>query len=384
MYQLITTTSDLEAVCLRLHEEPYVTVDTEFIREKTYYPKLCLVQIAGVQDNIIIDPLADDIDLTPLLDLMADEKVLKIFHAAQQDVEIFYKLSGKIPSPIFDTQIAAMVCGFGESVGYEALVNRLLNETLDKASRYTDWEQRPLTNRQLNYAIADVTHLRQIYEHLHSHIVKRERQGWIAEELAKLNETSQYHVDPEEIWRRLKYKNRSPAYLNILRAAAAWRERTSQLKNIPRGRMLKDEVIVQIASMNPHNMDELAEVRGAMKHLNIDNAQSLIDALEKARATPKEDYPRDEKKRRQLEPEQEGLVDVLKMLLKMQCDQHEVASKLVANKEDIAALVLGRTDVPCMHGWRYTVFGEKAERFLSGALLLKAHKGTIQFEECSV
>ena len=381
MYQLITNTADLEAVCRRLHDEPYVTVDTEFIREKTYYPKLCLVQLAGNDDNIIIDPLADGLDLTPLFELLSNEKVLKIFHAAQQDVEIFYKLMGKIPAPIFDTQIAAMVCGFGESVGYESLVNRLLNETLDKASRYTDWEQRPLTTRQLNYAIADVTHLRQIYEHLHGRITARNRESWIEEEIAKLNEVSQYHTNPDEAWRRLKYKNRSPAYLNILRAAAAWRERTSQVKNIPRGRLLKDEVVVQIASMNPHNMDELAEVRGAMRHLNVDNAQSLMDALEKARATPKEEYPRDEKKRKQLEPEQEGLVDVLKMLLKMQCEQHGVAPKLVANKEDLAALVLGRSDVPCLQGWRYDVFGKRASQFLQGSLLLKAVRGTIQFEE---
>lgn len=381
MYQLITTTDELQTVCTRLNNEPYITVDTEFLREKTYYPKLCLVQISGTSDDIIIDPLAEGIDLSPLYSLLANENVLKVFHAAQQDAEIFHRLMRHVPTPLFDTQVAAMVCGFGESVGYESLVNKLLEKQLDKVSRYTDWEQRPLTERQLQYAIADVTHLRDIYEALKAHIHNHGREEWIAEEMAKMNASSQYTIDPEESWRRLKYKNRSPAYLNLLRSITSWRERTAQIKNIPRGRLLKDEVLIQIASLNPKTMDELTQVRGAMRHLNADNAQALLDALATAREIPREDHPIDEKRKPMLQPEQDGLVDVLRMLLKLKSDQNGVAARLVANKDDLASLVLNTGNVPCMHGWRYEIFGQHAQAFLDGKLLLRAHNGEITFEE---
>jgi ribonuclease D len=378
MHRLITTTGELEDACRHFAHCEYVTVDTEFIREKTYFPKLCLVQIASDTMAVAVDPLSPELDLSSLFDLLANPKLLKVLHAAKQDVEIFFQLTGQIPTPMYDTQIAAMVCGYGEQVGYEALVNTLMNEVLDKASRYTDWEQRPLTQRQVDYAIADVTHLRGVYEKLHGRIAQTNREEWILEEVKKMQDPKQYRVDPDEIWRRLKYKNRTPSYLNQLRAVAAWRERTAQLKDIPRQRLLKDEVVLQIAAMAPKNMEELAQVRGAMKHISADNAKSLLAALSEANALPREAWPSDTKKKKMLSTEQEALVDVLKLLLKRQCDQADVASKLVAHKEDLAAMLLDPNpeEVPCLQGWRYELFGRLAQRFLSGELQLRVDPQT--------
>lgn len=374
MERLITTNERLASVCAQLAQEPYITIDTEFVREKTYYPKLCLVQLAGVNHEVAIDPLADGIDLTPLFDLLQNPSVLKVFHACKQDIEIFYQLTGKVPNPLYDTQVAAMVCGFGEQVGYEALVNTLVNETLDKGSRYTDWEQRPLTQRQLDYAIADVTHLRHVYESLSERIASQHRESWIAEEMATMQAAESYMVNPDEVWRKLKYKNRSPVYLNALRAITAWRERTAQRKDVPRGRLIKDDIILQIASLDPSSIEELNQVRGVMKHMSNDTARSLVEALNEARTLPREQWPQDAKKKKMLKADQEVLVDVLRLLLKLLCEQAHVASKLVANKEDLSALVLGKDleDVPCTHGWRYDVFGKVAQEFLSGKVHLSA------------
>lgn len=380
MHRLITDTDTLRAVCERFAHCEYVTVDTEFIREKTYYPKLCLIQLASAEDEVAVDPLAKDIDLSPLFALLANPSVVKVFHAAKQDVEIFYQLTGTIPTPLYDTQIAAMVCGYGESIGYEALVNTIVSASLDKASRYTDWEQRPLTQRQVDYAIADVTHLRGVYESLRDQIAQQGRTDWIAEEMAQMGHADSYEVHPEEMWRRLKYNNRSSSYLNLLRAAAAWRERTAMRKDIPRGRLLKDEVLLQIASMNPKTVEDMAQVRGALKHISGDNAKSLLEALEEARSLPKEAHPKDEKRKKLLNADQDVIVDVLRMLLKLQSEKHHVATKLIANKEDLAALVLGK-DVPCLHGWRFEVFGQLAQDFLSGQLQLRVDAtGGVLFE----
>lgn len=384
MHRLITTTDALNTLCEKLAQAEYVTVDTEFIREKTYYPRLCLVQLAGPNDEAAVDPLAQGIDLSALFDLLANPKIIKVFHAAKQDVEIFLQLAGKIPSPLYDTQVAAMVCGYGEQIGYEALVNTILNEQLDKASRYTDWAQRPLTQRQIDYAISDVTHLRHVYESLRDEIAAKGRESWISEEMANLCETTTYVIQPDEAWRRMKYKNRSPAYLNALQAVASWRERLAQIKDVPRGRLLKDEVVLQIAAMNPKTVEDLAQVRGAMHHLSADNARAIITAMEEARSKPREEFPRDEKKRTMLTPAQEGLVDVLKLLLKMQCDEAKVASKLVADKEEIASFILNPSaPSPFAQGWRHDVFGKDARAFLDGKLVLcndKRHNA-ITFEE---
>lgn len=384
MHRLITTTEALKTLCEKLAAEPYVTVDTEFVREKTYYPKLCLVQIAGVESEAAIDPLAEGMDLSPLFDLLKNEKVLKVFHAPKQDNEIFFKLMKCVPAPLYDTQVAAMVCGYGEQVGYEALVNTILNQSLDKASRYTDWEQRPLTQRQIDYAISDVTYLRRVYESLSGEIAAKGRQEWIADEMAELMKPSLYEVNPDECWRKLKYKNRTPAHLNLLRAIAAWRERSAQRKDVPRGRLLKDEIILQIAAMAPENMEDLAQVRGALRHISADNAKSLLAAMNEARTLPRESWPRDEKKKQMLTPEQDVLVDMLKLLLKFECETRGVASKIVGGKEDLATLVLAqdRSVLPIMQGWRYELFGRKASAFLEGKLFLGVGgSGAVTFKE---
>lgn len=373
MHRLISTNAELNTLCESLKGSRYITVDTEFIREKTYFPRLCLIQVASPEGaEVAIDPLAEDIDLSPFFALMKDESLLKVFHAAKQDMEIFHHLMGVVPVPIYDTQVAAMVCGYGEQVGYEALVERIVKEPLDKASRFTDWAQRPLTQRQVDYAIADVTHLRGVYESLVQNIASKGREEWIVEEMHKVQDVSTYQVDVQNVWRRLKYKNRKPAHLNVLRAAAAWREEAAMRKDVPRGRLMKDEVLLQIAAMNPANMEDLTQVRGAMRHLSADNARVMLDAMAKARALPESEWPRDEKKRLMIAPQQEVLVDILKLLLKLQCDEAGVASKLVAGKDDLAAYVL-KEDVPIAHGWRYTVFGHLAEKFLSGKLSLQAN-----------
>ena len=372
MHRLITSNDELNALCERLKGSRYITVDTEFIREKTYFPRLCLIQVASPEGvEAAIDPLAGEIDLSPFYALLADENLLKVFHAAKQDMEIFYQKMGKVPAPIYDTQVAAMVCGFGEQVGYETLVERLLSESLDKASRYTDWAQRPLTQRQIDYAIADVTHLRGVYEALSDSITEKGRTDWIGEEMLKVQSEESYRIDTGEVWRRLKYKNRKPAYLNVLRAIARWREEAAIRKDVPRSRLLKDDVLLQIAAMNPTNMEELAQVRGALRHLSADNARTMLEAMSEARQQSQEDWPRDEKKRRMITPQQDGLVDILKLLLKLQCDEAGVASRLVATKEDLAAFVL-REDVPFAQGWRYELFGHLAEEFIGGKLALCA------------
>lgn len=374
MERLITDTDTLESMCEQFANADYVTVDTEFIREKTYYPKLCLIQMASTYGEVAIDPLAEEMDLTPLFKLLSNHKVIKVFHAAKQDIEIFYKLMGAVPAPIYDTQVAAMVCGHGEQIGYESLVNKLLRKPLDKASRYTDWEQRPLTQRQLDYAIEDVTYLREVYEALREQIRTQERENWITEELAKVQQEDSYRVNPFEVWRKLKYKNRSPEYLNILRSVAAWREQTAQRKDIPRTRLMKDDILLQIAAMNPKNMEELAQVRGAMKHLSAEGAKALLAMMDEARLIEPARYPKDEKKRLLLAPQQEALVDILKLLLKLKSDEANVASKLIANKDDLAAFVLQENDVPFMSGWRYDIFGHLAQAFVAGDIALCARE----------
>jgi ribonuclease D len=372
MDRLITTNDALEAACNELAASAYITVDTEFIRERTYFPRLCLVQLASPEGaEYAVDPLADGLSLAPLLALMAKPDVLKVMHACKQDMEIFYQLMDAVPAPIYDTQVAAMVCGYGEQVGYEALVDRILGEPLDKASRYTDWAQRPLTERQVNYAIADVTHLRGVYESLRDEIAAKGREGWIVEEMAKVQQEETYRVQPDDVWRRLKYKNRRPAHLNVLRSIAAWRENAAIRKDIPRSRLMKDEVLLQIAAMNPSSLEDMAQVRGAMKNISGDNAKAILAAIAEARALPESEWPKDEKKRRMINPQQEILIDILKLLLKLQCDEAGVASRLVANKDDLASYVL-KEDVPFAHGWRYELFGHLAEAFLIGKLSLQA------------
>jgi ribonuclease D len=368
---LITTTEDLDAFCRRVKGSDYITVDTEFMREKTFWPKLCLVQIAGEEEAAAVDPLAEGIDLSPLFDLLADPGVLKVFHAARQDVEIFYHLTGRIPEPLFDTQVAAMVCGFGESVGYETLIAKLAGARVDKSSRFTDWSNRPLTERQLAYALSDVTHLRPAYEKLRKRLARTGRAHWLDEEMAVLTDPATYRVEPEEAWRRLKVRSDKPRFLAILRELAAWREREAQRKDIPRSRVLRDEALLEIASHAPATVDDLARTRGLGRSVAEGRwGQELLAAVQRGRDLPPEEGPSVEP-RIEPPPGLAPIVELLRVLLKMKCEEQQVATKLVANAGDLEAIAADdEAPVPALRGWRRELFGEDALALKHGRLAL--------------
>lgn len=373
---LITDTATLAAFCERLAAAPFITVDTEFQRERTYWPQLCLVQLAGPDEARAVDALAPGIDLAPLFELMADERVLKVFHAARQDVEIFLKLSGRIPAPIFDTQIAAMVCGFGDSVSYEALASSLAKARIDKSMRFTDWTQRPLSKRQLDYALSDVTHLRVVYEKLRRKLEKNGRAQWLEEEVAVLTDPATYRVEPRDAWRRLKPRSTNPRFLAILRELAAWREREAQEKDVPRNRIVRDEALSEVAAHAPTTVAELARMRSVPRGTAEGRfGQAMLEAVARAQALPEEDLPRPPQKvelPRGLGP----VVDLLKVLLKMKCDQHHVAQRLVASAADVEAIAADdEADVPALHGWRRQIFGEDALKLKHGRLALAVEPG---------
>ncbi len=366
---MISDTQSLAALCERLARAEYVTVDTEFMREKTYWPILCLVQLAGPDEARAIDPLAPGMDLTPLFDLMADPKVLKVFHAARQDVEIFLHQSGKVPSPMFDTQVAAMVCGFGDAVGYETLVSQLAHARIDKSMRFTDWSLRPLTDKQVQYALADVTHLRVAYEKLVRKLEHNGRIGWLAEEMTELTAPGTYRVPPEDSWRRLKPRSSSPRFLNVLRELAAWREHEAQERDLPRQRVVRDETLMEIAANHPATVADLGRTRGLGKGLVEGRmGQAILDVVARAIALPEDQAPKPPERAdlpRGLGP----VIDLLKVLLKMKCDEFGVASKLVANAADVEAIAADdAADVPALHGWRRELFGEDALKLKHGRL----------------
>ncbi|MBN9531317.1 MAG: ribonuclease D [Alphaproteobacteria bacterium] len=370
---IITTTDDLSALCARLAGAPFITVDTEFMRESTYWPKLCLVQIAGPDEAAAIDPLAPGLSLEPLLAMMRNRDQLKVFHAARQDLEIFYHLMGEVPAPIFDTQVAAMVCGFGEQVGYETLVNTLAGATIDKTSRFTDWSKRPLTERQVTYALSDVTHLRTIYKKLVARIAKSQRDSWLGEEMAILAEPKTYLVEPQEAWMRLKTRSTNPKFLAALRAVTAWREIEARARDIPRSRILRDEALLEIAGDPPSTVEGLLRVRGMSRGLAEGSAgANLLQALTAAFAAGPASWPQVEK----TEPLPKGigpLIELLKVLLKLKCDEHDVAQKLVASTADLEAIAVSDdANVAALHGWRRELFGEDALALKHGKLALAA------------
>ena len=381
---IITETAKLAEFCARAAAFPYITVDTEFIREKTYWPRLCLVQVGTPDEAVAIDALADGIDLQPLYDLLADGAVLKVFHAARQDVEIFVNLTGKVPTPLFDTQIAAMVCGYGDSVGYERLVRDIAKKSIDKTMRFTDWSKRPLGNKQIDYALGDVTHLRKIYDKLAKQLEDTGRAAWLSEEMDILTDTATYLIQPEDAWKRLKTRSRKPRYLANVRALAAWREATAQNNDVPRNRVLKDESLTEIAAHTPKSADELMGLR-AIKRDRVGNerARELIGVLDKVRAMANDQLP---------EPPAEGpdtsnngpSMELLKVLLKLKCDTHKVAQKLIASSSDIEALAADdNADVRALTGWRREVFGEDALRLKRGELALTADGSRIRLIEIS-
>jgi ribonuclease D len=369
----ITTTAELAALCERLGHEEFVTVDTEFMREKTYYPELCLVQLAGAEDVAVVDAQAKGIDLAPLGALLAKPDVVKVFHACRQDVEIFLLRFGAVPENLFDTQVAAMVAGFGDQVGYDALVSALTGGHIDKAHRFSDWSARPLTKAQVDYAAADVTHLRVVYEKLTARLRVDGRLDWVAQEMAALADPASYRVEPERAWERLKLRTNNRRQLAIVQAIAAWREREAQRVNIPRQRLVRDEQVPEIAALAPDNAEALAKVRGITAGFaQGKSGQSLLAAIAAAKAISDEQLPRSERQRDTARASP-ALVALLKVLLNAVAEQNNVAPRLVASSEDVEALALDETaENPALQGWRREMFGEDALRLIRGEIALSA------------
>ncbi|WP_323768673.1 ribonuclease D [Antarctobacter sp.] len=374
--QTITTTDELRAFCEGAAEHPYVTVDTEFLRERTYYSKLCLIQLAmpgrDDADAVLVDPLVEGLSLDPLMDLFRNENVVKVFHAARQDLEIFQVDHGVIPVPLFDTQVAAMVCGFGEQVGYETLVKRIAKQPLDKSSRFTDWSRRPLTDAQKTYALADVTHLRQIYEFLSAKLEETGRARWVGEELATLLDPQTYVTMPQDAWKRVKTRSNSPRFLAIVRELAAFRETYAQERNVPRNRVYKDDALVELASTKPATMNDLGGSRLLLREARKGAiADGILAAVKAGQECPKEDLPKVDNDRDKLQVNP-ALADLLRVLLKAKTESSGVASKLIAPASDLDAIAAGQRNVAALGGWRREVFGEDALRLCDGKIALAA------------
>jgi ribonuclease D len=370
---LIADTAALAEFVDRQRSAAYIAVDTEFMRDRTYWPVLCLVQIAGPDEAAVIDALAPGIDLAPLFSLLADPKVLKVFHAARQDIEIFFHLTGKIPAPIVDTQVAAMVCGFGDAVSYENLAGKLAGARIDKSSRFTDWSHRPLTERQLHYALSDVTHLRPTYEKLQRRMEKSGRTNWVAEEMAILTDPATYRLEPREAWLRLKPRSDKPRFLAVLREVAAWREEEAQRRDQPRSRIAKDETLTEIAAHGPTTAEELGRCRGLSKGFADSRpGQALLLAVKRGLTLSEAECPTPPP-RPETAPGIGPLVDLLRVLLKMRCETYQVAQKLVASANDLERIAADdRAPVPALSGWRRELFGADALALKHGRLALTA------------
>lgn len=381
----ITDTETLAAVCARMRMAPFVTVDTEFLREKTYWAILCLVQLASPDEAVIVDPLAPGIDLAPLHGLMADPSVLKVFHAARQDIEIFVTRTGTVPAPIFDTQVAAMVSGFGDQVAYDTLVRRLAGANIDKLSRFTDWTHRPLSERQLSYALADVTHLRTVYRKLSEDLERTGRASWLEEEMAILTDPRTYRVEPEDAWRRIKRRGGNPRFHAVLKALAAWREREAQARDIPRNRVIRDETLLDIAAQPPDSVKALARARGLSKGFAEGKmGKGLLDAVQHGLENPVDPQDPDLEAPPMLPKGIGPLTDLLKVLLKRNCEAHNVAARLVAGSDDLERIAADdNADVPAMRGWRREIFGEQALALKHGGLALAVDGDGVRVIELS-
>lgn len=368
---LIADNPALAEFCASQKTAAFITVDTEFMRDSSYWPKLCLVQIGGPESVAAIDTLAPGLDLQPLFDLMADFGLLKVFHSARQDLEIFYHLTGAVPDSIFDTQVAAMVCGFGDSVSYENLARKLAGAKIDKTSRFTDWSKRPLTERQLNYALADVTHLRRIFKELERRLEKSGRASWLNEEMAVLTDPATYDLDPHQAWRRFKSRSGDGRYLAVLREVAAWREREAQRRDVPRNRVIRDEQLLDIAANRPADQEALARTRGLGREFARGRlGREMLDAVAQGLAVPKGELPEAPPSNRPA-PGIGPVMDLLKVLLKMRCEQHDVAQKLVASTADLEMIAADdAAPVRALTGWRYEIFGADALALKHGKLAL--------------
>ncbi|AFO87328.1 ribonuclease D [Phaeobacter inhibens] len=372
----LTSTEDLQAFCEAAAQHDYVTVDTEFLRERTYYSKLCLVQLAypgaGDENAVLVDPLADGLSLEPLYDLFRNETVVKVFHAARQDLEIFWVDAQVFPKPLFDTQVAAMVCGFGEQVGYETLVRKIVKQGLDKTSRFTDWSRRPLSDAQKTYALADVTHLRQIYEYLAAELKRTGRARWVEEELQVLTDPATYDVDPQEAWRRVKTRTNSGKFLAVVRELAAFRETYAKTNNVPRNRVFKDDALVELASTKPKNASDLGNSRLLLREARKGViAEGILQAVAKGADCPAGSQPQPDRSREKLQVNP-ALADLLRVLLKAKTEASGVAAKLIAPSSDLDAIAAGQRNVPALKGWRLEVFGADALRLCNGEIALAA------------
>jgi len=381
----LTTTQELQSFCDAARTQPYVTVDTEFLRERTYYSKLCLVQLAmpGETDEnaVLVDPLAGEMSLEPLYELFRDESVVKVFHAARQDLEIFWVDAGVFPKPLFDTQVAAMVCGFGEQAGYETLVRKIVRQPLDKTSRFTDWSRRPLSDAQKTYALADVTHLRKIYEYLAAELEKSGRSHWVTEELQILTDPGTYDIRPEEAWKRVKTRTNSPKFLAIVRELAAFREGYAQENNVPRNRVYKDDALVELASVKPRTHADLGGLRLLLREARRGAiADGILAAIARGVDCPQDQMPKPDRSREKLQVNP-ALADLLRVLLKAKTESAGVAAKLIAPSADLDAIAAGQRDVPALRGWRYEVFGADAMRLCEGELALAAKGQTVRVIE---
>lgn len=377
---LITTTAELAAVCDRFAAHPFVTIDTEFLRDSTYYPKLCLLQMASPGEGVLVDPLADGLDLAPFFALMANEGVVKVFHAARQDLEIVWNLGRMLPKPLFDTQIAAMVCGYGDSVGYEQLANDLAKARIDKSSRFTDWSRRPLSEAQLSYALSDVTHLRDIYLALKTDLETTGRTEWLVEEMAVLNHPGTYETQPREAWLRLKGRVRKPREVALLMELAAWREAEAQTKDVPRGRILKDDAMMDIVQRAPREPEALSDLRSLPRGFERSRSGAeVLEAVERALAIDPKTLPRMDR-----EHSRNGngaVLDLMKVLLKAVSDAERVAPKIIATMDDLEAIAGDdEADVPALKGWRRTLFGDKALALKAGQLSLRMRGGRVSVE----
>ncbi|MGD0191694.1 MAG: ribonuclease D [Rhizomicrobium sp.] len=372
----IETTEDLKALVKELKSAPYIALDTEFMRDQTYWPKLCLMQVAATGVEAIIDPMAEGIDLKPFYELLKAKGIVKVLHASRQDIEIFYHQGHVIPDPLFDTQIAAMVCGFGEAASYETLARKLAHAEIDKSARFTDWSRRPLTKRQLEYALADVTHLRVVYEALARQLEKSGRSAWVEEEIAALKDPALYKLDPKQAWRRLKARTTNKRFLAVLAAIAEWREVEAQTRDQPRNRILKDEALLEIAAHPPENAAGLDHIRAVPKGFGASKmGKALMDAIQDGKTAPPPDGIEPERPRRKREPSQ-ATIDLMKTLLRLRAEAAGVAPRLIADTDDIEKLAAHEDDgVAALHGWRADVFGNDARALRDGKLAIALEDG---------
>ncbi len=377
---LIASTESLSTLCASLASESFVTVDTEFMRESTYWPDLCLIQVAGAEINGLIDPLAPGLDLQPFFDLMNNAAVLKVFHAARQDIEIMVHRAGIVPHPVFDTQIAAMVCGFGDQVGYEAIVRRLAKAQIDKSSRFTDWSRRPLTEKQLVYALADVTHLRVVYEQLKTELDKTGREHWLNEEMEILTNPATYRTEPEDAWKRIKVRLKSRKQMGVLVAVSAWRECEARDKNVPRARVIKDDAIAEIAVQVPQTREALNGLRALPKGLSTSRlGEAILKAVKDGLARDPASLPAPDTDRDDASEQTQAASEILKLALKVVCEREGIAPKLVASSSDIEAIAESdAADVHMMHGWRRELFGNLALAIKRGEAVIGFEKGRVR------